>query len=333
MILVFALSIGAQTVQAAYFTNPVPTNILYSDDFESYGTTTLLSPLGTGSNGGVAGGGWAFYDNGAGGSRNINASAYYSCCHSLALQSSTAASGKFDVHRVLGITPSITTVGISVWIAYNNNGKNEPQNAFTISIESVDGVNKHECVTFYYTNANDVNTGGIDHTLILSALNDTRNIYFTGQWHHFQVECNISTQKWVSSSVDGHNFPDVVGVSMNSVADSEPGTDPMVVRFEFAILNGGTHTLPTDQWTAWHDDIQITDDTPGTVACGANGSKVIVQSGSPASTTIQPGCITVVNTSIFLGVGLLIATAITGVFYKFGIGPFRKRFRLESTEA
>src|SRR5207249_9877242 len=281
----------------------LPNNVLYADDFENY---TQGQVLGTGATGAATSGGWGFYDSDGGGVRDINNTSYWSCCKSLYLQSSTLTSGKFDVHRNVPTTNTTRLVTVSVYFAFSDSFRNRGGGQqMTISIETFDYASKYECVMFVSSQATTVTFGGpsVLYNLRLASVDGTLLVYAKNQWHHFTMTCDIFNKKYVSATLDHWDLTaGIAGQSMISIVDTEmiisgkPFTIP--ARIEFADVNDATHTLPTDTWWKWVDDLIVTDSTSG-VTCG-------------------PLCLSAVNLSAWFGILMVTVGAGTSSSLYFG---------------
>ena len=274
-------------VHGLYVVSP-PTNTLFADDFNEYTTgTDLGNGYGTGVNGcpttgGTVNqcfgkvGGWGWYDNAAGGYRHISNNASYSGPLSIEMASATSSPGtKFDMHHMIPITNTTTTISLSAYFAFDNFTRNGAggNNEFTFSLEYWTYTLHRECIVAIFPSAAVVQIVSTDTvslvTLRLAAIDDTRMISGTAHWHHISMTCNLQDFTYRSVIVDNWDILKQIGFNgfphWDSSADtsflvgSAPFTIPL--RFEMALLNNPTSAFHI--WHKWADDIVVTDTSPG----------------------------------------------------------------------
>jgi len=286
LILTIILLAPSLTITHAFYVGSIPSNTIFADDFESQTTTTCT---GAGSQQAGCLSGYAQLDVDTGGKIGVNNTNYYSCCHSLYLQSSTANAGKFDVDKRVGLLSNTTRyITLSVWFAYasvsgatgtttnNAGGAN-----YHIAIETWTTTTHYECLLFLYwkqvssgsvqpdfvtATGGGGTSGSVDHTFVYNLEPwDATNVANKAWWHHIVITCDVSGLQWIYAEIDGISFPSIKGLGMRTIADTsqQSYTPPLNVRVEFATQNAATHATPTDNFWGWYDDMLVTDTTPG----------------------------------------------------------------------
>src|SRR5437867_74391 len=204
----------------ALYIVPLPSNVLFADDFNEFtsgtdfrqGTDTSATngcPASPGSHLCVGKSGWSWYDNAAGGYVHASNNNSYSPTVSMEMASSTALSpnGKFDIHHLVPTTNTTSLVTLSAYFAFDNFTRNGAggNNAMTFSIETWDYGFKYECVLFVTPAAATVNivsddslANGGNINLRIAAYDDTRMVYDNGNWHHVKITCDIQKFQYVS---------------------------------------------------------------------------------------------------------------------------------------
>src|SRR6266480_3341704 len=282
------------TAVHALYVVTLPSNTIYADDFENYPTNAILGSApncGTGTPNYKCGGlnGWSYNDNATGGQANITTTGYLSPSHSLVTTSPTSASAVFDLDKRFPLTNSTTQITISMWFIMSASYVLENLNNAHISIETWDHSRRLEAPLFLYSSTSgSCNPGikldfigaptnayvGTDHQANVSPSQayciDPWNVNddSRGVWHHYTASFDTRNLQWLSASVDGTDFTYLVkGLFFSNHGgggDNEmAGTYPIPWRFEIGAVNAATHSLPQDTWYAWHDNLIITDTTPG----------------------------------------------------------------------
>src|SRR6266705_3151564 len=283
----------------ALYVVTLPSNTIYADDFENYTNGMQLGgygcQAGSGCFGGDGGnGGWGSIDNcpgGHGGNANITNTNFMSPSHSIATWSCTSANDIFDIDKTIPLPSNrTTTVQMSVWFAVNRSYTNQQDNNAHISIETWNGTDRFEAPLFLLSKINPINNGcntirgiapdfflsstfqgaGSDHYsgLCLSTWGQISGKF--GVWHNYVITVNIVTEAVLSAAIDGQDMTSIVkGLFMqrhdglHSDIAFQTFNPKNFIRFEIGAGNGATHVSTADNWVAWHDDLIITDVTPG----------------------------------------------------------------------
>jgi hypothetical protein len=286
----------------ALYVATLPANTIYADDFENYTNGQQVgcwnaTPKNLGNLGGEAG--WGCVDPGTGttgGNGNITRTNFFSPSQSMATWSSTLANGLFDVDRKIALPTNNTRyIGLSIWFALNLSYARQTNNNAHISLETWDaysGGTRWEAPVFLYSKrtANDCSvtgTNGVDPDFIGNTVygqNGVDNLSgmclttwgslsgsgsVAGEWHHLYYTVDIINHKWLTANIDGFDLTSKVAnlfFSPHAGAGSDNSGVPYagkIIRVELGAGNGATHVSPADDWVAWHDDLILTDVTPG----------------------------------------------------------------------
>ncbi len=277
------------TVNALYVIT-LPSNTIYADDFESYGSTSCSANTSTAdlTDQGVLTsclGGWAYLDNqcGATGMRALNTTYAFSPSHSLSLQMNKV-SAKCDVDRRGNAMNSTKIVQLSVHFAFSNNmlSTNNIAGAgdgLHIALEYWDKTTHWEAVTFFIAKSAGAQpdlvfdgtpgvTQGTDNlmTPFIKPYDIPTADSRLGYWHQETVAINLVNHQWVSAEIDGYSYTYLVaGHNLRSINDATWAgqSPPFHYRLEFAVTGPTTFAASTDRFFAWFDDVQLTDITPG----------------------------------------------------------------------